>query len=288
MGKRDYERLDILKFGRHLIESEDLDPVYCALNKMELPHDQLCRWLIAYWCLYHCGAASYLSELEGSNFWRGLLMAAHNEEPTPIGGRWPRGHERRHFRGLAATKAVRVLHERYGEAPEAMVDYIAEAAPSYEAVAQRAQEHPLFGPWISFKIADMVERVLGCKVDFDQAAVFMFKDPVKAALILWRQKMGLSEYVKPKREDLAIQSVVNYLTGEFKDMMAPPLYDRAIGLQEVETVLCKWKSHLNGHYPLENDLWEISTGLQEWHDSCKTARSMFSAMPPVNMEVVKS
>lgn len=278
MAKRDYERLDVLTFGRHLITTGDLDPIYIALTKMEWDSPaQLSRWLIAYWCLYHGGAASHLSEFEGNDFWRGLATAAANVEPAPHGGRWPRGHERRHFRGKAATNAVAQLQARYGPLPEDMVEYIAEGAPSYERVAERAQEHPLFGPWISFKIADMVDRVLMEHVNFTNAAVFMFKDPEKAALMLWRQHLGLPETAHPKDKTGAIEQVVSYLKGEFKDLTAPPSHDRPVDLQEVETVLCKWKSHMNGHYPLFNDIDEITEGTKGWN--CNTARAFLHAMP---------
>lgn len=288
MSKRDYDRLPIEQFGRHLIVSGDLDPVYIALHKMELDEPQLHRWLIAYWCLYHCGAACWLSEQKGDRFWAGLLDAASNTEPAPTGDRWPRGHERRHFRGAAARNAVIKLTERFSSQPEGMVSYILGGTRltrgiPFEEVSGRAQEYPLFGPWIGFKVADMVDRVLGVRVDFTEAAVFMFKDPRMAALKLWRLKAGLPDTAHPKdarAENAIVHEVVKHLVIEFSDLQAPPLNDREIGLQEVETVLCKWKSHMNGHYPLNNDIDEIVEGLLSWQTASETARSMKWNIPP--------
>ena len=66
---RNYPRLDIETFGRHLITTGDLDPIYTALVRAEQGGDfsvpQLCRWLLGYWCYYHAGVASFLSEKEG-------------------------------------------------------------------------------------------------------------------------------------------------------------------------------------------------------------------------------
>ena len=49
--KRDYPRLSIEEFGRHLLDTGDLDPVYLALHRMRAAPvfdnvSQLKRWLI--------------------------------------------------------------------------------------------------------------------------------------------------------------------------------------------------------------------------------------------------
>lgn len=291
-GARSYERLPVEEFGRQLLASRDLDPVYCALHdlKRHWGVSRVARWMVAYWCYYHCGAASYLSDFVGARFWSEMMRAAENKEPAPTDGRWPRGSERRHFRGQQAIRSVEELATRYGDRPEEMVIYVAGSAVEpwgklttesnpFEAVAKRVREHRGFGPWISFKVGDMLERVLGTPVDFSEAAVFMFKDPVKAALMVWRDKMRLPENAKPKDTAAAIHGVVEHLLGEFDGTTAPPNGDRLVGLQEVETVLCKWKSHVNGHYPLYNDIDEINEGLTAWVGVTDAAREFQDAMP---------
>lgn len=294
---RAYPRLNIETFGDHLLRSGDLDPVYIALHKMELDEPQLNRWLVAYWSLYHVGTACYMSELEGPDFWEALTWAAVNDtsHPTPHGERWPRGSERRHWRGHQALAAVEALKARYGNMPEQMVRSIAtwdltgpehakfHAQPNtslpFSVVAARAQEHRSFGPWISFKVADMLDRLDIASVSFDNAAVFMFDDPTKAALMQYRMRIGAPADARVKDEEAAINAVVDYLKDHFKSHTAPPLHDRPVGLQEVETILCKWKSHTNGHYPLNNDIDEINHGLQEWREVSETARAFLHAMP---------
>jgi len=277
---RNYERLPVEEFGRQLITSRDLDPIYVALWNLKgqglMGPDQMKRWLIAYWCFYHAGVSSYLSEFEGIEFWDKMEVAACNAVLAPNGERWHRGSERRHFRGLASTLAVDSYAAMYGSNPEMMVNILENNGPTFLGISARAQVHKLFGPWISFKVADMLERVLDVPVDFDNAAVFMFKDPVKAALMVWRDKAGVAESAVPKEPGEAINLVVQYLTKAFADLKAPPALDRAIGLQEVETVLCKWKSHMNGHYPLFNDIDEIREGLPTWG---KTADRFLTVMP---------
>jgi hypothetical protein len=146
---------------------------------------------------------------------------------------------------------------------------------------RRVQEHPQFGPWIGFKVADMTERCLGIPVSFEHAEVFMFNDPKKAALLLWRAKAGLPSNAKPRDEGAALREVVGYLTDHFAAQTAPPTHDRPVGLQEVETILCKWKSHTNGHYGPNNDTIEIRDGLAEWERHSVLAQMLLDAMPEV-------
>jgi hypothetical protein len=279
MAGRNYERLDIYKFGEHLLLTEDLDPVYVALKDLGLDDGQLRRWLLAYWCFYSAGFASWASSMTGEQYWSAMFTAAKNVDPAPTGGRWPRGHERRHFRGDAALKAVGALRERYGQRPEAMVDYCAEGAPCFHTVMDRVREHVLFGPWIAFKVADMTDRVIGEHVDFTEKAVFMFKDPYKSAILLWRQTCNLPENAKPIDDKAVVHQVAQHVEKHFASYNAPPFYDRPVNLQEVETILCKWKSHMNGHYPLFNDIRDIRDGLMPWADHSDTAASFLKCMP---------
>ncbi|GAG15566.1 unnamed protein product, partial [marine sediment metagenome] len=74
-----YDKLSIQDFGQGLLHSNDLDPVYVALygliNNHRWDKDQLKRWLVAYWCFYNCGFASYISEFIGEQFWEEMWIA---------------------------------------------------------------------------------------------------------------------------------------------------------------------------------------------------------------------
>lgn len=289
MAGRSYERLPIEEFGRLLLETNDLDPIYIALCGLladkkkqvaSIPKiDWVKRWLVAYWCLYSAGPACYIASC--AHPWDALMLAAKNDVETPIGGRWPRGHERRHFRGKAAVDAVNDLRARY-QHPEFFVNYVMGKGGHFTDVAARVKEHTLFGPWMAFKVADMAERVLKIPVDFDDSAVFMFNDPTKAALTLWRNKKGLPADARPK--DAAthakiINGVVAHLLTVFQGYQAPPDNHRPLGLQEIETILCKWKSHMNGHYPPYNDIDEIRAGLEPWCKALDGAKLFMQHMP---------
>lgn len=270
--------LPIADFGRQLILTQDLDPVYVALTRVQWGDSgQRLRWLLSYWLLYHCGVASYLSQYKGRQYWDTLMDVALNMDPAPVGGRWPRGRERRHFRGALATSSVLGLVRRYST-PEEAVEYMV-GAYSLAGVSDRVEAHRGFGPWISFKVADMAERVLGREVSFTEGEVMMFKDPRQGALMAF-DTLPLSEATRNGADDqLRIHTVVRYLLDSLSDLKAPPSGDRPLNIQEVETILCKWKSHTRGHYPVGMDTHEIREGLVPWSAVCGVAGRVLAGLP---------
>lgn len=277
---RDYPKLDVLPFGEELLLTNDLDPIYVALSEMQMPDEQLQRWCIAYWCFYSAGVACHMSQLRGNQFWAEMLVAAENAAPAPHGGRWERGKERRHFRGTQGVLAVGELKARYGDRPEGMIDHLSENEGEeplpFAVVSERAKEHRGFGDWISFKVGDMLERVLKVPVDFQEAEVFMFDTPRKAAVMVYDQ---YGPDAKAIGDHLKIGWSVRHLAERFGGMLAPPHLDRPVGLQELETILCKWKSHMSGHYPLMNDIHEIRQGLQPWVGKSLMVEEFLACMP---------
>jgi hypothetical protein len=289
MATRKYPRLSIEDFGARLLDLGDLDPVYVALCRAEWPEEQRSRFLVAYWCLYHVGLSCWLSDQSDEAFWRQLSEAAVNDRPSPVGGRWPRAAERRHWRGANALKSVEDLTRRY-ETAQQMVDYVSMAEElrttphvPYEAVANRVQRHIAFGPWIAFKVADMLERCCEVPVLFglDDA---MYDSPRQAALRLFWERTILPPEAKIKDENAVVSGVVRHLIETFKDHDAPPGGGRKVGYQEVETILCKWQSHMNGHYPVGNDLIEIAEGLEAWAEVSPAAKEFLHHLPDVPTE----
>ncbi len=283
---RNYPRLSIQDFGSQLLESCDLDPVYVALRKV-LPTwgvDQLDRWLVAYWCFYSCGFASWICEHKKGEYWTAMAVAAHNLTPSPLGDRWPRGRERRHFRGKQAISSIESLKAQY-QWPEGMVIRIVQGTPDYQVVSKTVTSHVGFGPWIGFKVCDMVDRILEHHIDFTESAVFMFKDPIKAAVMYYNLGCDLPLDFKRDRTEIkqiivpgVVANLTNYFAPKHK---APPIYERPVNLQEIETILCKWKSHMNGHYPLNTDIVEIREGVEPWCEHSLAARQFLEAMPNV-------
>jgi hypothetical protein len=176
--------LGIQEFGDRLIETRDLDPLYCGLVGADLDRGQLARYLLAYFCFYHAGASAWLSENSGDIYWQAMAMAARNEvAPSRYGlpgERWPRAAERRHFRGDKCVKAVKWLADHYPNADLAVPSLVdGYSVLGARAVMARVQKWPLFG----WKVADMMETVWGSPVEFPRDFSLMYEEP-RAALAL--------------------------------------------------------------------------------------------------------
>lgn len=279
-------KMGVREFGDRLITTRDLDPVYVGVVGAKLPEPQLCRWLLAYWCFYHVGAASWLSELaDPIDYWSYMHLAAENDlKPRSVRGgtgpafdRWPRASERRHFRGQKCVNSVLWLKTVFLE-PEGAVKSLSSRVTD-KAVMEAVCNWPMFGPWIAFKAADMMERVYGARVEFDRNLGLMYEEP----------RRGLDMWVAQEKEDpsynpndpIDAKTVYGWALTYFNKHPAPPIREedgtlRRCGPQEVETVLCKWKSYLGGHYHVGKDIYEQRAALVGWG---ATAERILAAYP---------
>lgn len=240
---------DPVDWGRRLIETQDHDPLYTGLIRWNTSGARRRRFMLAYWCCYSVGASWWLSQHSGTRFWDALAKAAANIEPNPLGERWPRAHERRHWRGLKAITCVEYLQYNYKHPEEAVLQL--ETSSTFAGVVSKAQHWPQFGPWIAFKAADMLECVLGCEIDFPPD-VLMYDDPRRGAEMAG-EVWGCSR-----------DGAVHHLLRSLGDMTAPTKTPRPVGIQEVETVLCKWKSARGGRYWIGADTHDHRAELTKW------------------------
>lgn len=255
--------MDIREFGNELIRTGDLDPVYVGLYQAKLPEPQLCRLLLAYLCFYHLGASAWLSEKTEKEYWAWMMVAATNESPE----RWPRGTERRHFRGVKCVSAVDWLASRW-PSPESAIRILT-TLPTERLIMGEISKWPMFGPWVGFKAADLIERVYGAPVQFDPNLGLMYESP-RGALDLLSEDQ---EFIAVERAPVNLyHNLITFFSGQ----RAPPSYSRQCNAQEVETILCKWGSMRSGHYWVGKDIKEVREALHHWGS---TATRILAGMP---------
>ena len=258
---------DPVAWGRELIRTHDHDPLYTGLWRYiqaggQERRDWVRRYMLAYWCCYSVGASAFLaSRTSAVSFWDWLDVAAENGDATGPAAlkvapaeRWPRAAERRHWRGQKCVDSVAWLRERFPRPEDAVMSL--EDLPgqiNLRSVELEVTSWPQFGPWIAFKAADMLDRVLGVPVDFPTTITSMYRDPRKGA-----------EMAGPLLGDLSPQGVTEHLLRAYAGQDAPPAGDRPVNVQEVETVLCKWKSARNGHYWIGKDTAHHREELELW------------------------
>lgn len=287
MPKSEPQQLSVYDFGKQLLATRDLDPVYVLLWEAWRERDgadwfHLKTWLLAYFCFYDMGTASYIAEglHQGvsenfSEYWSRFQAAAASAD-------YPRAHERRHFRGKAAVKATEALYEvgveRWWQSILGKAYYDSNERLLLGPLMTNIQTYPQFGPWIAFKIADMIERLGLARVEFPTSAMSFFDSPQEGAAALWIKEGGKANTRPPNHNNLeewATERILTTLarrltssknkswgrpglspakTEKITLVLAPPRYERAINAQEAETILCKWKSYLNGHYTIGEDV----------------------------------
>ena len=225
------------EFGRKLIEANDLDPVYVLLWNSNFDRLKMKKFLLAYWAFYHMGTASWISEgatlpiTTPNSYWDRFMTAAKSKD-------YPRCPERRHFRGQNAIKSTTYL------ANTGITDLFKPLLLPRKQTATEVMESVMtwvgFGPWIAFKVTDMLERLGLAQIDFDTKTIFLFDSPQEGARRLW-ESLG-----KPIAATFGIEKwAVETLLNELGDLKAPPRYERLVNAQEMETVLCKHKSYEN-------------------------------------------
>lgn len=236
-----------IEFGYYLLDTYDLDPLYVILASVSWPERVMKTFLLAYWVFYSAGVAARVAEAE--NPYHMMFFGDANH--------WPRGHERRHMRGQQFEDTVNGLR-KFGS-PEKVVDYMINGS-DFKTIAANVQAFYGFGSWISWKVADIADRVLQLPVDFSNAEIGVYKDPIKGAALIG---YGDQNY---NISNTQVHKVFDKLQQDFAGRMAPPYLDREVNIQELETICCKWKSHVNGHYPIGCDTFEIYHGLQRYGD----------------------
>jgi hypothetical protein len=249
------DRLDCYTFGRRLLELNDLDPVYALLWESGWDATLRDRWLVAYWAFYHVGTASWVADGKGwDGYWSRMMTAAGSKD-------YPRSAERRHFRGAAALKGVEYLR---GRGVDGLFNDLLNAGPTAQDVIAAAGRWTMFGPWIAFKVADMLERLDVRPVLFDVGTAFYDGSPVEGAKLLWAMEhspgpspnpaLDVAPPMPPPNKETVTAWACGRILGEMTGFMAPPRYERPLGVQEAETVCCKWKSYWGGHYHAGEDV----------------------------------
>ena len=235
------------EFGVDLITTYDLDPIYPMVVAADLDDSTLKKWLLAYWCYYDAGVASRIAE--SKDFYMAMKQG--------VAEGWPRGMERRYFYSKQAMNCINGLIE--AGKPEEIVDFMTQY-DDFQSLSDAVISFTGFGPWMAWKIGDMAERVLQIDVDFSNSELGIYKDPLQGAAYI---KCGDKNYPISLDE---LHGVCETMEDDFSLYLAPPFLDRPINIQEVETVLCKYKAHCFGHYPYGNDTIHIAKALERQED----------------------
>ena len=121
-----------------------------------------------------------------------------------------------------------------------MIDYILDGKHDVRSIIERTKSHYLFGDWIAFKVADMLDAVYGIPVTQDDLSVFLYNTPRQSILEGWNKKVLP---LKAKDEATALTEAMYWLQKQLKDCVIPHKPKKQPDWFSLETVWCKHLSH---------------------------------------------
>jgi len=284
--------LEPLGFGQRLLATQDLDPVPLALHHLHLPPPQLRRFLLAWWLYDHPGTAALLSESKGGLFWIRAAQGLEDED----GGGLPRGPARRNYHGEGPARVLRGMQATYPQ-PETLVNRLtpAEDEPlSFDAHRQLILnlDLPFYHPWMSFRVADTLERLLGARLYFDREQQRKMVAPGQWERHDYLEPPGDARPASLPSETDGQEQVrygamlasrawtlggpedaLDHLAAGLRPHPGPPRHRRLSNAQECVLVLRKFGAHARGSYGIGQETLET---LAAWRAlaACRTARRL--------------
>ena len=149
-----------------------------------------------------------------------------------------------------------------------MVERIADGPRDIRSVIGRAKNHPQFGPWIAFKVADMLDAVVGVTVLQNDLSLFLYQTP--------------RDFICENLPDASPEQAMRWLADQLGDCRIPHKPESPPDWFSLETVWCKHLSHRRGHYNVGHDTAEIKRGLMPWRKVSQTANEFLRCMPQPN------
>ena len=217
----------------------DIDPTYWAIYRAAQEWSpgwaaKFCVGMLAY---YHMGTAARAADFDGAEFWD-CLADFYNTAP--------RASERRHQRGELGHRSLASMKKWSFEPTE----FFEEMPDTYAGVVSICSNHLVnFGPYFQLKICDYMDRCLDLPIrSYHGLAHNLPTLPAKAAIMRY-PSLGAAAAFN--------QCCIDIPFG----LLAAPLFERAVGPAEVETILCDWKRAKTGSSWIGADIAEKRAAL---------------------------
>jgi len=219
---------DIFSFIQEKLRIDDVEPMYTAIMRSGLSRKTRMKLCFAEGLADHLGLASRMAE--GDDFWANARAYVAQGQ---------RGGARRHFRGSVAIDALRRFERKFPDVTE----FFSELPEDYFEAKRFIISLPQFGPFSAFKIADMAERTCGVFVDFSKVGLKDFAKFPQRGAGLAAEFLSTSQH-RPCADWEVYENLLRYRWVK----KAPPLFDRPLNAQELETCFCNY-GHSKWHAP---------------------------------------
>lgn len=247
------------------IVTGDSDPVYWAIARAKgdiaFGPQWATRFCVAMLAYYHTGVAFQAAEISnGDEFWNYL---------TEGFAKFPRGSERRHFRGANGAVALATMRN-WAPDPHDFFTKFTSDRTDYWMIRNKCEKHLIqFGPYFQLKVCDYMDRCLDLPIaSFAGLNKNLPTEPSRALEVMFPGVHPTDSFLTLcKRIDSAC-------------IVAAPDFKRAAGPAEVETSLCGWKTtKFSGNW-MGADIADKRAALTGFLPGNHRAEMFASMMPP--------
>lgn len=126
---------------------------------------------------------------------------------------------------------------------------------SYRTFNKFVKQANGIGDWASWKYADILNQVLGFKIQFSANDFILgYEYPLKGLLLVSGKPENVSLYKdigEFKKDVNSLEKRLSAIQGKYVDMFDPTC------AAEYETLLCKYHSYVHGHYKPQEDITKL-------------------------------
>jgi len=244
---------DYLKFSHKMLETKDIDPVYPVLQELNkgLMMDEQEFWLSFLYVAWY-------------NLPVGLTAYTKCPEPDlrilpKIDWSWPTGIERRANRGGKVVFHIESYLKTVAEYGDQYVfytkdlDFSKQADPeqNWRIINTRLQTLHLNGRWAAYKHCEILRRVHGLPILAPDMGNAFSSGPRQGLALFYGEVEGNSP------------AAIELLDEQALDLQARMAkWGVEVDIEELETLMCNWKSLVNGKYYIGHDIDEL---LEQMH-----------------------
>lgn len=251
---------DLVTFGRHLVATKDLDPIYPLLKWViqdQRLDDEQAHWLVyLYLCAYNIPTAwAIFQEFNNPHFYSSSIVDSFTKWEAERRPCLRINIERRGLRGGKIVEALKSYSCLVAATPQHHW-LMATTDGKFDRLWDFLQKVKFVGRWAAFKWLDLLKHVLDYDIEF--------------------QDMRLAYCTGPRQ---ALEEL--YLDGQRNDRQDGPYIEwlNVVGMQlrralgssglsltydELETVLCNFHSTMHGRYYVGHDIDEHLGDLVAW------------------------
>jgi len=262
----DQQFWDFVTFGRHLVATKDIDPIYPLIKWVIQDRrldDEQAHWLVyLYLCAYNAPTAwAIFQEFNDPHFYSASVTESFKKWEAERRPRLRINIERRGLRGGKIVEALEaysclvagVPQRGWLETADGWLER--DSKEAFSRLWNHVQMVPFVGRWAAFKWLDLLKHVLDYPIEFPDMRLAYCTGP----------RQALEELYLGARSDRQDGPYIEWLDGVGKGLRTQVgSAGLSLTFDELETALCNFLSTMHGRYYIGHDIDECQGDLEVW------------------------